>query len=75
MGATLGWGLIGGVANSRIYSTHATPARHLLFAYKLLIRYTIDTIVYRSVVPFVRRAGLGKYYVFMICSQENPIIF
>ena len=74
MGATLGWGLIGGVANSRIYSTHSTPARHLLFAYKLLLRYTIDTIVYRSVVPFVGPVGLGKYFIFLMCSQENPFI-
>ena len=52
-------------------------ASQLLFAYKLLIEYSIRIIVLKDgpVVPYVAQVSQEAYYVFLISSPEKHTVF
>ena len=65
--------------NRQLYTRHtyAETSKIALFAYKLLIEYSIDIIVLKdwSVSSFVTPVGQEKYYVFLICIQDKNFNF
>ena len=65
------------IDNSKHWKYLPKQASKLLFAYKILIKHSIDITVLEdgSVASFVTLVGHEKWYVFLIGSQESHLHF